>query len=247
MTRDSILFDEHTDLNHYQIVECIYNGRPARVLYSGGNRRAAQSGIPLDGKPEPLFDYNQRLMELIQGVRPKNLLVLGGGALTLPVAARQVYPKLLIDVVELDGQLPEISRQHFGFRSDRLLKIHIGDGLAFVKKEKTPYDMIIVDVFHDTVIPESFQTDEAMENLRQRMSKKGIVAINAIGALEGERSTVLRRLQAGLQAHFPKASIFPAAHGLSPWSVQNFIMTGWDKGPDPGNYLRYSPVNLAER
>lgn len=242
MSQDSVLFDGSTDLNHYQVIDTIYSGRPARVLYSG-NRLAAQSGAAHDDNPELLFDYNERFMELIRGVQPSSLLIIGGGAFTLPAAVRSEFPDMLIDVVELDGKLPDIATRFFNFRPDNLLCVHITDGALFLRRSVRTYDVIIIDVFQDTVIPEPFQSASAAEYVKRRLSANGIAAINAIGTVKGERSAILHRLGENFQANFPSVELFPATYGLSDWTVQNFVMTA-TAGQDPAPFLRYPPVQL---
>ena len=121
---DTILFDGDTAFEHYQVIDTIYEGRPARVLYSG-RRGTAQSGIATDGKPELLFDYNQRFTELLESIPAKHVLLIGGGAYTLPRAIVQQFPDLQIDVVELDPGLKAIAERFFGLQaSDRLRIFH---------------------------------------------------------------------------------------------------------------------------
>lgn len=243
--RDAVLFDGDTDLSHFQVIDTTYNGRPARVLYSG-DKLAAQSGIALDDEPRLLFDYNERLMELIRGIHPKNMLLLGGGAFTLPSAIQKTLPKLLIDVVELDGGLIDIAQQYFSFHSSQNLRIHIQDGLTFIKTSDQTYDLVIMDIFQDVTMPPGFQTPQAARNLKRCTGTNGVLAINAIGALRGERSQALRRLAGALQAEYAEVTIFPAEYGLSPWTTQNFIITAQDGHADLTSYLRYPPVELAE-
>ncbi|HVV66875.1 MAG TPA: fused MFS/spermidine synthase [Candidatus Saccharimonadales bacterium] len=245
MARDAVLFDGNTDLNHFQVVDTTYNGRPARVLYSG-NKMAAQSGIAFDNKPELLFDYNERLMEFIRGARPKSILVLGGGGFTLPTAARKAFPELSIDVVELDPGLVGIAQQYFSFQPDQNLRVYVQDGLSFIKTSTQTYDLVVVDVFHDAVMPPNFQTPQVVKDLKQRTGAHGVLAINAIGALRGERSQILRRLVDMLQAEYSKVAIFPGEYGLSPWMVQNFVIMAQDGRTDVASYLRYPPVELAD-
>jgi hypothetical protein len=51
-----------TPYGSYKVVDTIYNGRPARMLY--GAKNSPQSGIAFDDSPELLFDYNQRFLEI---------------------------------------------------------------------------------------------------------------------------------------------------------------------------------------
>src|SRR6476469_4412698 len=100
MADEGILVEGDTQHGHYVVADTIYSGRPARVLYSG-NHQAAQSGVAKDDNPDLLFDYNQRFIELVRGLLPKKILLIGGGALSLPKALLEEFPEVSLDVVEL--------------------------------------------------------------------------------------------------------------------------------------------------
>ena len=69
MAEAGVLFEGDSAYAHYRIADVSYMGRPARLLY-GGTHEAAQSGLALDDRPELLFDYNQRLLELYPNSAP---------------------------------------------------------------------------------------------------------------------------------------------------------------------------------
>jgi spermidine synthase len=235
------LFEGDTEFGHYQVANCIYGGRPARVLYSG-NHQAAQSGVALDDKPELLFDYNERFMELARGLLPKRLLLIGGGAMTLPIALLEELPDLMIDVVELDPGLLDIAERFFKFQPNKQTNVHLGDGRKFLDKTNKRYDLIVVDAFEHTVIPASLQTDEAARQLKRHLTAKGVVAINIIAAYHGERSNNLRQQIAALQTAFQNVEIYPAGSGISLWTPQNFILTAQNGARDLDAHLRYSKL-----
>src|ERR1700760_605289 len=103
-----ILWEGDTIYGHYQVVDTLYDGRPARVLYSG-DRQAAQSGIAKDASPSLLFDYNQRVFELLTSVLPKRVLLIGGAVCTLPKALLAALPDVQIDVIEPDSGLTKLA------------------------------------------------------------------------------------------------------------------------------------------
>lgn len=125
----------------YRVVDMTYNGRPARMLF--GNRASPQSGVAKDDEPELLFDYNQRFLEMIMSQQPKRILVIGGGAFMLPTAAFHQFPKLRIDVVEIDPLLVQIAQDFFDLPDDKRLRVHAMDGAEFIERSKERYDMII--------------------------------------------------------------------------------------------------------
>jgi spermidine synthase len=238
VTDDDILFDGDGEYGHYQVVDCIYGGRRARVLYSG-NHQAAQSGVALDGQDELLFDYNERFRELVRGLRPKRLLLIGGGAFTLPTALAKEFPELAIDIVEPDSTLLDIARRHFGYTPTARTRIFHRDGRDYLGRSADTYDMILIDAFLDTEIPSSLQTIEATHSFKRHLRPQGVLAMNVIATYNGERSQVLRRITAAFQSLFADTAAFPASWSVSLWTPQNFICTGSVRKRDLQSHLRY--------
>ena len=237
-----ISFD--TQYGHYEVADTIYSGRRARVLYSGAHQ-AAQSGLALDGKPELLFDYNERFMELCRGLLPKKLLLLGGGACTLPKALQEEFPDLIMDVVELDAQLLEIAQQHFDFHPNASTRLHVADMREFLSRTDETYDVIILDVYTHAQIPRQAQTVELAAELAQHLSENGAIAMNVISGFIGRASEQLRRQTAALKESFTVVEVFPASRGLSMWLGQNFVVTA-THNTSLVEHMRYEDLGLPE-
>lgn len=241
MAFHDVLFEGETDSGHYLVTDCIYNGRAARVLYSG-EHQAAQSGIAKDDLDDLLFDYNQRLMELVLCLQPPRVLVIGGAACTLPTAIKQELPDTFIDIVEPDPQLINIAENFFGFLPSSSMRTHITDGREFLSRTSERYDLIIVDAFVHTTIPQSLQTTEAFASYKNHLTPNGVVAFNVISSYHGPRSAQLNRLVAAAQS-LGEVQLFPASHGLSLWLPQNFILVNFAGKPTPLDaHLRYSSI-----
>ncbi|KAK9138331.1 hypothetical protein Sjap_008925 [Stephania japonica] len=61
-------------------------------------------------------------------------VVIGLGAGLLPMFLRGCMPCLNIEVVELDPKVLHLARDYFGFIEDEQLKVHVADGIEFVRK-----------------------------------------------------------------------------------------------------------------
>jgi len=221
---DHVLFDGSSSYGHYQVADVAYAGRPARMLYSGDGD-AAQSGMALDGNDELLFDYNQRFIELLRGLVPKRVLIIGGGAFTLPTALQREMPDSSLDVVERDPVLLAVAVTYFDFKPASRTRIYMGDGIDFLEQAAGRYDAIIVDVFIDAMVPLVFQTEATARQYRQLLLPHGLVAMNVIGDYYGSRgNSALGRQAAVFQAAFQDVQIFPAGPHLSLWMPQNFVV-----------------------
>ncbi|XP_021641462.2 uncharacterized protein LOC110636194 isoform X2 [Hevea brasiliensis] len=63
-----------------------------------------------------------------------NTVVVGLGAGLLPMFLHGCMPFLHIEVVELDPVILNLARDYFGFAEDKFLKVHIADGIEFVRE-----------------------------------------------------------------------------------------------------------------
>jgi hypothetical protein len=227
MRDETLVYEVDTPRMHYQVVDMIYDGRPARVLFSG-NREAAQSGIALDGKPDLLFDYNQRFYEIVENLQPVRFLLIGGGVYTLPMAVRQRFPRLHITVVEPDAGLDDVAHRYFGWQPDELMTVIHSDGRAFIDATIERFDLILVDAFSHTSMPTSLATTQAIEQLKRCLVPNGAVAVNLISAYYGRGAELIRRQYSRYSRAFNYVEIFPANRSLlSFWLSQNFVLVAY--------------------
>lgn len=243
---EHILYEGDTRYDHYAVIERTYEGRPARVLFSG-SRRAAQSGIGLDDDPDLLFDYNQRLLELANAVYPKNVLIIGGGAYTLPMALQAALPDAELEVVELDKGLQPIAEAYFGLQASGRLKLLFGDGRQYLQTAEPKYDLIILDVFSDLTVPKQFLTSEFVALLYNKLRPGGVTAMNIIASLVGRNAGLIKSQVAAYSRLFDEFAIYPAAHGLTGWLPQNLVLVA-QKSPvqEVAPYIRYAAVELPK-
>jgi spermidine synthase len=241
-----VLWEGDTAHGHYQVVDTPYDGRPARVLYSG-DRRAAQSGVAQDDNPDLLFDYNQRLFELVNGLAPSRLLLIGGGVFTLPAALLPALPELRIDAVEPDAQLTELAYAYFDLPVDDRLTIFNTDGRSFLREHGGRYDMVVVDAFSHTTIPKEIITRQAFRAYAKHLASGGVLAMNVISAYHGPQAHVLARAYAAACETFGAVDTFLASRGYSLWLTQNFILTAQAGQRVPlAKYMRYEAVKPSQ-
>lgn len=241
-----IVYEFDTDYGHYMIIDMIYDGRSARVLFSG-DRQAAQSGIAYDGKPDLLFDYNQRMFELATGLNPKKILIIGGGMFTLPSALLKALPKAIIDVVELDEGLTAPATKYFDLPADARLTIINNDGLNFLGSNNKQYDLILIDAYTHASAEPSLGSAEAIGHLRSSLAARGVVGANVIAAYFGRRCQALHKLCANYESQFESIELYPASQNLSLWLPQNLLLTAQlDPAVSLDSILRLLPLEPSK-
>jgi spermidine synthase len=118
--------------------------------------------------------------------------------LVLGVAGGSVVKTLLNDVnykgkitgVEIDPGIISIANTYFQLHEIPNLTIIIDDAFEFVLKTKEKYDLIIIDIFQDTVMPNFLFEDFFTDRLGVILESKGSVLFNTMitQSLHNERN-----------------------------------------------------------
>ncbi len=218
------------DFGSFTVEELEYEGRQARMLFSG-TLHSAQSGIPLDGNPRMLFDYNQLLLEVAEQLSPKRILVLGGGTMTLPTALSRALPRANIRVVEINKGLILLARKHFGFKPSVRLRVTVDDAAHFVQHKVTKkYDLIIVDIYNDFTTPEQFMKLRFASTLKRLLSPGGVLASNCISSLTGDRSMPLRKTAYSYSSEIGPLKVIKVDRNYPEPTPQNLLLLS---SPEP--------------
>jgi spermidine synthase len=114
-------------------------------------------------------------------VAMNHILVLGvAGGSVIKTLVDEIKFEGKITGVEIDPNIIKIANQYFNLDEIKQLDIIIDDAFEFVLKTKEKYDLIIIDVFQDTKMPnflyETFFTDQVCFLLRS----KGVVLFNTM-------------------------------------------------------------------
>lgn len=220
--KDSVLFEGSSEYGVYRIVETIYEGRPARVLFSDGE--VPQSGMALDDEPDLLFDYNQRLLEVALSLRPESVLVIGGGMLSLPTALSYHFPQAMIDVVEIDPLLPQLARQFFDAADDSAINVYVQDGVDYMAACTKQYDLIVIDAFSGFAIAHPLLTIEPASRYATCLTTRGVVAVNFISKYYTRKPSLAHELCATFSSVFGEVELYSADPEYSKHAEQNIIL-----------------------
>jgi spermidine synthase len=181
-----------------------YNNKPIIGLTTGPG--GIQSAVYTDGSDELVFWYTQTMSELTKAQKPDSVLVLGGGAFTLPQELALSLPNTTIDAVEVDPALESISKEFFQYRDHPNVSLIFSDARAYVNTvTDKQYDVIIVDVFGDSLTPFSILTQEYGQRIQSLLAPDGIVLVNAIVGLEGKCRDLLNAIDATYRPFLPNA------------------------------------------
>lgn len=118
----------------------------------------------------------------------KNIAVIGCGGGLFPRDVLRMFPEnqeLNIDVVDINPEIFNLAQTFFSYpKTDRRILNHIQDGRSFLKKTSKQYDLIYWDTFGPgLIIPEHFMTSEFFNEVKSRLNKNGVFAVNIMSAL----------------------------------------------------------------
>ena len=83
-----------------------------------------------------------------------NILILGvAGGSVIKTLVDEIQYKGQITGVEIDAEIIQIANDYFRLNEIQNLEIVIEDAFTFVLKTKKQYDLIVIDIFQDTVMP----------------------------------------------------------------------------------------------
>lgn len=190
---------------HYSLFDGTKDGEPVRGIATGPN--GTQSGIYINHPDSLLFWYTQQMAAAVaQAPEKDKILILGGGAFTLPKYLAATYPQSIIDVVEIDPKLADIARQHFAYNDPKNVRMIFADARAFINQTTTQYDIILVDVYSDASVPFSMVTAEYGQHIDRSLREKGVVVVNMIASRHGACGELLSALDAPYRKYFRYAT-----------------------------------------
>ena len=131
----------------------------------------------------------------LQAILKKGLLDIGAAeisrmesVLILGVAGGSVVQTLVTDFsfskkitgVELDSEIINIANSYFGLDKIPNFKCVIADAEKFVQTDTSHYDLIIIDIFKDTEMPEFLFQESFISNSKQLLNKNGNILFNTM-------------------------------------------------------------------
>lgn len=175
---------------------------------------------------ELVYDYT-KFYDLAAHFKPnfKKSLLLGGAAYSYPKHYLQKYPEAKLDVVEIDPRLTEIAKEHFKLKEDENLRIFHEDARVFLNRTTEKYDVIFGDVFcTQSSLPFHLTTKEAIQKNYDVLNDDGIVVVNLISSIEGEKGKFLRAEYATYKSIFPQVFLFPVQNENDGEVLQNNVL-----------------------
>ncbi|HVK09584.1 MAG TPA: fused MFS/spermidine synthase, partial [Gemmataceae bacterium] len=117
---------------------------------------------------------------------PAQVLVIGGGGYTFPRFVEQLYPRVGVDVVEIDPAVTEVAHKHLGLARDTKIRSFHMDGRQFVREKahKKHYQVVIQDAVNDLSVPWHLMTKEYNDAIKETLAPDGAYLLTIIDSIE---------------------------------------------------------------
>lgn len=110
----------------------------------------------------------------------QSVLVLGMGGGSVVDSLRNTFNyKGPILGIEIDPVVIKIAKKEFGILEDENVQILQADAEVFIAITQDKFDLVIVDIYIDTEVPEVFYSTEFWNNLDSNVSDHGFIIFNA--------------------------------------------------------------------
>jgi glutaminyl-peptide cyclotransferase len=210
------------------IYDSTYGGRPIRAFQQDHTSSGAMF-LDTDDPVDLVYDYT-KYYSLYKVFNPdiERVLVIGGGAYSVPKALLAELPNAKIDVSEIEPSLYDLAKKYFNVQDNPNLHIYTQDGRRFLRDTDKKYDMIFSDVYYSLYsIPAHFIAQEFFILAKEKLSADGIFVANVIGDLSRQEPSLIFAEIKTFQSVFPNSYFF-AVQSADSLSSQNIMFVGYN-------------------
>lgn len=143
-----------------------------------GKLRLTMNGHP-QSSAEYVSDWKAVFKKVFRVVpHPAKLLLLGlGGGDIIKIVHRQ-KPTVKITAVEWEKEVANVAKKYFGITVSTTLKVVVADAKAYMARNKSTYDIVVVDLYSGDQVPHFVESDAFLQRIVKAMHPGGCVVFN---------------------------------------------------------------------
>jgi len=165
---------------------------------------ALESAVDLDDPLKLVVPYTRSLYgALFLQPQPRRVLMIGLGGAGFHRLFTAAYPGALLQSVELDPKVLELCEERMAFKPTERTPVALMDGRMFVKRNREPWDWIVLDAFRGGFVPPHLKTEEFYRECAARLGERGVFVSNLHSTSELYRSDLKT-----IAAVFPQVVLF---------------------------------------
>jgi spermidine synthase len=171
-----------------------------------------QSCVHLADRRKLVLDYTKMVLAaLLVRPRPREVLIVGLGGGTLPMALKDLLPATAILSVEIDPAVVRAAKRFFDYQESERVRTEIMDGRVFVKRavrQGRRWDIVVLDASNGDYIPEHLMTREFLQEVSDVLAPGGLVVANTFS-----RNRLYHHESVTYEAVFPHLHVLHSARG----------------------------------
>lgn len=118
-----------------------------------------------------------------------SILVLGvAGGSVIETLVEEIQFKGQITGVEIDADILQIAKDYFKIDRFANLELIADDAFEFILKTKEHYDLIIIDIFQDTQMPNFLFQDFFIQRINALLNTEGFILFNTMVLTDKDRA-----------------------------------------------------------
>ncbi|MCD4745197.1 MAG: methyltransferase domain-containing protein [Bacteroidales bacterium] len=155
----------------------------------------------------------------IKNKKFNNVLILGFGAGSVASILQNEYKiNCKIVGIEKDSKIIEIANKYFIDDTFRELTLHCIDAYDFIMNSNESYDLIIMDVYIDNNVPEKFEKEQFLKNLKNALNKNGMILFNKLVYDKSSENSAIELLK-HFNTIFGKTELYKIKGGWINWML----------------------------
>lgn len=133
------------------------------------------------GSLQRILRYGLRNIGYDNILKMGHILLLGvAGGSVVKTLVDEINYKGKITGVEIDPEMIEIANQYFNLNQIKQLEVVIDDAFEFVLKTKDKYNLIIIDIFEDTNMPNFLFEKFFLDRICTLLKEDGFILFNTM-------------------------------------------------------------------
>ena len=111
----------------------------------------------------------------------ESILILGvAGGSVIKTLVNEIKYKGKITGIEIDSETINLANKYFGLDKIENLQIIIADAEKYITETKETYNLIIIDIFEDNIMPDFLFENTFISNILKILNTNGFVIFNTI-------------------------------------------------------------------
>lgn len=114
-------------------------------------------------------------------IHAKSVLLLGlGGGCVLRTLWDDFNYKGNVTAVDIDPVVIDVAEKEFGIVGDNKTEIICADAYDYAQSNSTKFDLIIIDLFIDNIVPEKFLQEAFWKEILKKVNPNGTIIFNTL-------------------------------------------------------------------